>query len=163
LVTATRPTVDYAAIRRIRERKAEEREANLPAWVIRLGLTEPIEFSGRWTRKLRRLLAWSQPDLAESLGVALRTVRHWEEGDYKISLESVLRLLVIELRYMATGEVPFEQSMIYELIAKGCRDKAEIVQGRQRVLIAERNLAIDQMIEGLTALKAAGATNATDD
>jgi predicted phosphatase len=80
-----------------------------------------------------------------------------------MSIEYVLKMMVCELRYMASGEIPFDQTMIYQLITKCVRDKADIVRDSTVVMIAERNLAIDQMIEGLTALKAAGATNATDD
>ena len=48
-------------------------------------------------RELREVFGYSQPELAEELGVSLRTVQHIESGSRPVTRTQALALTAIEL------------------------------------------------------------------
>ena len=59
-------------------------------------------------RKARQRLGWTQQEMADALGVSLRTIKHWEAGTRNMS-KPVLKLL--ELNLLKSETIPTMRSL----------------------------------------------------
>jgi hypothetical protein len=106
-----------------------------PSWIFQTGLHAPAKAGGQWVRRVRLLSVSqdgrpvSQAAFARTIGVAERTLRYWEAGEYEIPYEATRKVFVQEMRLVALGILPIEESSIGELftssaIPRGIKEKA---------------------------------------
>ena len=133
-----------------------------PAWAIRLDLYDPAVMAGKWVKRIRKAVEMCQLDFADDIGVHEHTLRMWEYQKKQPTFQSVIHLLVFELRAMATVELPFEETLLAQLLTTQgvIREETEVLVGRDYRTVKERRNSLRALMEGIGKLLESEAVHA---
>jgi transcriptional regulator with XRE-family HTH domain len=85
--------------------------AYLENWELELGLAEPQIFFRKYIKNLRHKAGLTQADLAEALSVDFSSIKHWEYSGILPNFTATLRLLAMELRYLAHQRIEYKDTL----------------------------------------------------
>ena len=83
----------------------------LENWELELGLAEPDVFFRKYIKNLRQKAGLTQADLAEALNVEISAVKHWEYENRTPGFPATMRLLAMELRYLAHHRIEYKDTL----------------------------------------------------
>ena len=83
----------------------------LENWELELGLAEPDVFFRKYIKNLRQKAGLTQADLAEALNMEISGVKHWEYSGRTPGFPATLRLLAMELRYLAHQRIEYKDTL----------------------------------------------------